>query len=217
MTRLQSPRAAFTDRPSKAPAPTTGGVPVQRAEELVASRERFLAYVRARVGDPELAEDILQDSLLRAVRAAPELRDEERLVPWFYRVLQNAIVDAYRRRGVERAHVTGLDPQDADELEAEVATPADEAMLCACFEPLVGALKPEYAELIESLDLRGEAPEAAAARLGITPNNLKVRRHRARQALRKRLEETCRVCAKHHCLDCTCQADGTELAAAAVV
>lgn len=196
---------------------TTGGVLVRGAEALVASRERFLAYVRARVRDPQLAEDILQDSLLRAVRAAPTLRDEERLVPWFYRVLQNAIVDAYRRRGVERAHVTELDARDADGLEAEAATPEDEAVVCACFEPLVGTLKPEYAELIESLDLRGEAPEAAAARLGITPNNLKVRRHRARQALRRRLEETCRVCATHHCLDCTCQQGGTEIAGDAAV
>ena len=129
---------------------------------------------------------------------------------------QNAIVDAYRRRGVERAHVTGLAPSDADTLAAGAATPEAEAVLCACFEPLVGTLKSEYADLIESLDLRGEAPEEAAARLGITPNNLKVRRHRARQALRKRLEETCRVCATHHCLDCTCRQDGKDARGAAV-
>ena len=95
-------------------------------------------------------------------------------------------MDAYRRRGVEQSRVTGLDARDADALgalEAVAATPEEEAVLCACFVPLVGALKPEYAELIELLDLRGEVTEAAAARLGITPNNLKVRRHRARQAL----------------------------------
>jgi RNA polymerase sigma-70 factor, ECF subfamily len=190
----------------------SGGV-----ERLLAGRDKFLAYVGSRIADPDLAEDVLQDSLLKALRAAPELKDESRLVPWFYRVLQNAIVDAYRRRGVERAHVTGLDPQDADALEAEAVAPEDEAVLCACFQPLVGALKPEYAELIQSLDLRGEAPEAAAERLGITANNLKVRRHRARQALRKRLEETCRVCATHHCLDCTCDRGGTEAAPEAAV
>ena len=223
MTRWEALPASDTDDPSAtiSPPPASGGgARIQTVEALVASRERFLAYVRGRVSDPELAEDILQEGLLRAVRAAPSLRDEERLVPWFYRVLQNAIVDAYRRRGVERAHITGLDPQDADALgavEAEAATPEEEAVLCACFEPLVGELKPEYADLIESMDLRGEAPEAAAARLGITPNNLKVRRHRARQALRKRLEETCGVCAEHHCLDCTCQASGMEGVGSAAV
>jgi RNA polymerase sigma-70 factor (ECF subfamily) len=169
--------------------------------ELIKSRDRFLEYVRARVADPELAEDILQDSLLRAVQAAPTLRQQDRLDPWFYSVLQHAIVDAYRRRGVEQRHVT---PADGAEPIAETD---DETILCACFEPLVSTLKPEYAELIRSLDLGGESPESAARRLGVTPNNLKVRRHRARQALRRRLEETCRTCAEHHCLDCTCRPD----------
>lgn len=49
-----------------------------------------------------------------------------------------------------------------------------------------------------------ESPAAVAADLGITRNNLKVRRHRARKQLRARLEDLCRLCAHHGCLDCTC-------------
>ena len=176
---------------------------------LLEGRERFLAFVRSKVGDPELAEDVLQEGLLKALRAAPEIRDEERLVAWFYRVLQNAVVDTYRRRGVERGRLTGLQGVDV-EAEPGEADAADEAALCECLRELVPVLRPEYGELIRALDLEGEAPEAAAARLGITANNLKVRRHRARQALRRRLEETCWVCAEHHCLDCVCRRDGTE-------
>ena len=167
-------------------------------DRLLDARDQFLGYVRKRISDPELAEDILQDSLLRAVRAAPDLRDEERLVPWFYRVLQNAIVDAYRRRGVEQAHVVVAEPPEI------AAEPEDDAELCRCFERLIPTLKSEYADLIQAVELGSESPEAAAGRLGITANNLQVRRHRARQALRRKLEETCRTCADHGCLDCTC-------------
>jgi RNA polymerase sigma-70 factor (ECF subfamily) len=167
-------------------------------DRLLDARERFLGYIRKRVGDDDLAEDILQDSLLRAIRAAPDLRDEERLVPWFYRILQNAIVDAHRLRGAERARVA---PVVVPEVIAE---PEDDAELCACFERLLPTLKPEYAEMIRAVELGNEPPTSAASRLGITPNNLKVRRHRARQALRQKLEETCRTCADHGCLDCTC-------------
>ena len=170
-------------------------------ERLLDAREQFLGYIRKRIEDPELAEDILQDSLLRAIRAAPELRDEERLIPWFYRVLQNAIVDAYRRRGVERERVVVA---EVPEIAAE---PEDDAELCRCFERLIPGLKAEYADLIQAVELSGESPDAAAGRLGITSNNLKVRRHRARQALRRKLEETCRTCADHGCLDCTCGRD----------
>ena len=168
---------------------------------LLGAREKFLNYIRKRIADPELAEDILQDSLLRAIQSMPSLRNEDRLVPWFYSILQHAIVDAYRRWGVEHKYVT-----DA-EGEGPAAEPEDEAVLCGCFRELIPTLKAEYAELIEALELGTESPEAAARRLGITPNNLKVRRHRARQALRKRLDETCRTCAEHVCLDCTCGRD----------
>ena len=176
--------------------------PTERQQALLESRDRFLGYVRKRVDDPELAEDILQDSLLRAIQAAPSLRQKDRLVPWFYSVLHNAIIDAYRRRGIASQRQVPLEGVDlADEAQE------DEALVCACFEPLVATLRPEYAELIRAVELGSETPQAAAQRLGVTPNNLKVRRHRARQALRQRLEQTCRTCAEHGCLDCTCRPD----------
>jgi len=172
-------------------------------EQLARSRERFLAFVKSRIDDPELAEDIVQTSLARAVESFDSLRAHDRVVPWFYTILRNAITDSYRQRG--KAREVELPP------EFDVADePEMERRLCECFSALLPAIKPEYAELIESLDLGDEAPEAAARRLGITANNLKVRHHRARQALRQRLDETCRVCARHHCLDCTCQEEGAE-------
>ncbi|MEO8169183.1 MAG: sigma-70 family RNA polymerase sigma factor [bacterium] len=168
--------------------------------QLVSGRAKFLGYVRKRVSDPELAEDILQDSLLRAVRSAPDIRDEERLVPWFYKVLHNAITDAYRKRSAETNRRLNY-AREAD----DVLTPEDERTICKCMNELIPTLKPEYAEVTRSIELDGEAPEVVAKRLGITRDNLKVRTYRARQALRKRLEETCRVCAVHHCLDCSCK------------
>ena len=82
-------------------------------------------------------------------------------------------------------------PEDLDaEDEPEV-----EQRLCECFRALLPMLKPEYAEVIEVLDLANESTEAATTRLGISANNLKVRHHRARQAARRKLEATCRVCA----------------------
>jgi RNA polymerase sigma factor (sigma-70 family) len=165
---------------------------------LIEARERFLAYLIGKVGDPELAEDLLQESLLKALRSSPNLRDEEQLIPWFFAILGNAVIDVYRKRG--------RDPGIADiELATSLPdTSEEQRKTCACFEALLPALKPEYAELIAALDLGNETAEHARRRLGISATNLKVRHHRARQGLRRRLEETCRVCAEHHCVDCTC-------------
>lgn len=169
---------------------------------LLKHRQELLGYLRNKIASPELAEDLLQDSLLKALRSAPGLHDEEKLLPWFYRILRNAVIDTYRSRGAAPGRVD----TDVDLLEAPAEpTAADEQSLCECFRLLVPTLKPEYAAMIERFELGTADAEAVALELGITRNTLKVRRHRARQALRQRLEETCRTCAKHGCLDCTCQ------------
>lgn len=175
--------------------------PADRLEAyLVENRAALLGFIRSKVGDDALAEDILQTSLLRALRAAPDLNDEERLAAWLYRIIRNAITDTYRR------HAAAARKLERFALEQpEAGLPAeDEAVLCACFKGLLPTLKPEYAELIEQMDLGEVSTEEMAERLDVTRNNLKVRHHRARQQLRQRLEETCRTCAVHGCLDCTC-------------
>ena len=168
---------------------------------LVGSLAELLAYARRKVGDPDLAADVVQESLLKALQAAEALRDQERLFAWFYRILDNTIRDLYRRRKTKVKH---MDPLTED-MEPAVMEEEKQAV-CQCLYALLPTLNPDYALLIETLELDDLPPQEMAERLGITRNNLKVRRHRARQQLRRRLEETCRVCAVHGCLDCSCQA-----------
>lgn len=179
---------------------------MKRVEDiLLRHRGKLLGFIRKRVSDPALAEDVLQEGLLKAIRSAGDLRDEQRLIPWFYQILQHAIIDTYRKRSVEAKYL------EAYAREAEIeAGPEDETVLCECFRELLPSLKPEYAELIEQLELQPGDPARLARQLQIQPNNLKVRRFRARQALRQRLEETCRMCAVHGCLDCTCRSGNLE-------
>jgi RNA polymerase sigma factor (sigma-70 family) len=148
-----------------------------------------------------LAADAVQESLLKALRSSGELRDDESAKAWFYRILRRTIIDLYRRddvhtRAVEKLKVE-LEQQASPDLDEERVT-------CQCMKALLPTMKPEYAELIERLDLGGESTEEASARLGISRNNLVVRHHRARQQLRERLELSCQSCATHGCLDCTC-------------
>lgn len=118
------------------------------------NHEALLGFIRSKVGDDALAEDILQDSLLKALRAAPEIDDEGSLETWLYRVVRNAITDAYRRhaaaaRRLERYALDQPDPAGWPEVPSE----ADETALCECVRGLLPALKPEYAEVLEAIDL----------------------------------------------------------------
>lgn len=176
------------------PTPTTA------EQHLAGARDRYLRFVRSRISDPDLAEDVLQDALLKALVAAPDIEDEERLSAWFYRVLRNAVVDAYRRRDVRQRRTEDLD----EALPLAEPQQDDELALCECFRDLLPLLNDDYAEVLRALDLGEEEPAAYAARMGITIANLKVRRHRARRALKARLQETCLLCSDHGCLNCTC-------------
>jgi RNA polymerase sigma factor (sigma-70 family) len=170
-------------------------------ETLAIERERFLAFVAKRVG-PDDAEDVLQGALVRALSHADDVRDDERVVAWFYRILRNAVADHWRARAAGRR---------ADEaIRAEpwpaAPTPDDDRTLCRCFEPLVATLPPDQARILRRVDLEEARPVDVAAEDGITANLAMVRLHRARRALRVRLLEACRACAKHGCLDCSCRA-----------
>lgn len=167
---------------------------------LQREREALLAFVRARLDDPALAEDVLHDALLRAVQAAPDLRDDERMTSWLYQIVRNAVTDTYRRRA---AATRRADAYAAEIASLAEAAPDDEARACACLGALVPSLAPGYAAVVEA-DLAGEDAAALAERLGVSRGALKVRRHRAHRQLRERLEQTCRTCAAHGCVDCTC-------------
>lgn len=171
----------------------------QSALALVPHLKAFQGFVRRRVNSSEIADDIVQDSLLRAVRAAPDLRDSEALLPWFYRILRNAVTDHYRRSDVAGRAIKRAAAEQKVTFEL-----VDQNEACACLIELLEELKPEYAELIREMDLGGVDLTTMSERLGIGRGNLKVRHHRARKSLHSLLERTCRTCATHGCLDCTC-------------
>jgi hypothetical protein len=119
---------------------------------------------------------------------------------------QAALTDFYRSRAADGRKVDGLLNELVVTGADSLPSPDSELMreICACMGRLIPTLKSEYADLVQRVDLGGEEPAAVAETAGITYNNLMVRLHRARQALRKSLEKSCGACTKHGCLDCTC-------------
>lgn len=166
-------------------------------------RKTFQRFLVRQVGNTADAEDILQESLLKALQQGEGLKRNEKIIPWFYRILRNATVDHFRRKGSEarRAESLHRDLNSAGQSDAQSQW---ERAVCRCFEGLLPALKPRYAELIRRVDLLNEAKLEVAADLGISVTTLSVALHRARQALRRRLEIFCGACSRELCLACAC-------------
>lgn len=167
---------------------------------LLDNHRRFLAFLERRVGDRALAEDILQDAFVRNLDKASAI-PEDGVVPWFYATLRNAVTDHYRRDEVRNRRLDAF----ARELERERAGDAEiDREICACVTRVAGTLKPEYADALQRIEIGGASLKDYAAEHGLTPGNAGVRVHRARQALKARLAESCGLCAEHGCVDCTC-------------
>lgn len=164
---------------------------------LLARLDEFVAFARKRTGDPGLAAEAVQESFLKALAHLDQLDDAERIDAWFYRILRNVIADLQRARRIAPAAF----PEDGEPAAAE----EDRRTACACVAALVEALPAPYASALRRVDLDGESMADAAAAEGISMANLKVRRHRARSELRELVQATCRMCAAHGCLDCTCR------------
>jgi RNA polymerase sigma factor (sigma-70 family) len=168
---------------------------------LLDQRRQFLQFVERRVGTRATAEDIIQAAYIRAMEQAGTLRSDESAVAWFYRILRNAVIDHYRHRAAEDRALEQWAKDLA--IEAQFDEPTQQ-IVCQCINGVLNKLKPAYREIILEVDLTENTLESFAKKSGITPGNAAVRAHRARQALKKQLILTCRTCAKHGCIDCTC-------------
>ncbi len=175
---------------------------------LLANHRRFLAFLEARVGSRHDAEELLQNAFVRSLQKGDEIRDSENAVAWFYRLLRNAVVDHYRRNAANHRLMETFAQQLSD--SGGRVDSALDRVICECVKELVPVLKAEYADLITQVDLQGTDVASVANSLGITPGNARVRLHRARIALRHEVERTCRTCATHGCIDCTCAKKDSE-------
>ena len=181
----------------EAPEPITQPT-AEVAATLVANHRAFLAFVERRVGNRDLAEEILQAAFVKNLDKFDTVR--ETAIGWFYRVLRNAIIDHRRRQAVvDKRHETFA-------AETELAGEDDElrGVVCKCVGELAGTLKPEYADALRQIEIDGVSVKDYAARAGISSNNAGVRVFRAREALRKQVVRACGTCATHGCVDCTC-------------
>jgi|TARA_B100000378_G_scaffold60320_1_gene44812 RNA polymerase sigma-70 factor (ECF subfamily) len=174
---------------------------VRRA--LVEGHRQILGFLRRRLGSGDEAEEVLQMFMLRAVERSADLRDVRSVRGWLSRILATTIVDHQRRASKRRKREEIVDPFDLEELSIEPDDELEET-ICNCLYKLLPTLKPEYAEVIWRIDLLEEPRDRVAASLGVSLNNITVRLHRGRQALKKRLEEMCMTCPVHGFLDCRC-------------
>ena len=180
----------------------SGQDPIQQIQN---ARAAILSFLRKRVGEDSVTQDLFQQSVLRAIEHQSSLRRREDAVAWFYSILRHALVDYLRKRVVEARGKETYRQALIHSGHGKVP-PFEEVAgnLCSCVYTILPSLRPSHAELIRRIDLGGESSNTVAQDLAMTRNNVRVRLHRARQVLRARLVAFCGRCCERDCRECWC-------------
>jgi RNA polymerase sigma-70 factor (ECF subfamily) len=171
--------------------------------------DRFVEYFRSKVfhyswlmcGQPEDAEEVAQETLLKVFASIDQLREPDRVRAWVFRIARNACLMQRRKSVFAPAHESALDELPADGEVPDTAERPDRALLHgelrAVLDRAIMELPAVYRPVVVLRDLEELSTEETAEILGLRPDAVKTRLHRARLALRQTLD-----CYLHnHCLD----------------
>jgi RNA polymerase sigma-70 factor (ECF subfamily) len=146
----------------------------------------LLAYaLRLCGGDRDRAEDVVQETLVRAWKHLEELDPEASPVrPWLFTVAHHLAIDAHRARRARPAEVS-----DAGLAAVPALDDLSGALDRIVVTDALGALSPEHRAVIVETYYRGRTVSEAAAVLGIPPGTVKSRCYYALRALKLALAE----------------------------
>lgn len=178
-------------RESELIARAQGGDRAAFAALVRAHQDEVYTLARRLVGDPHLAADIAQETLVRAWRALPKFRGDSKLSTWLHRITVNT---AWTHR--DRARRNAAIPLDEVAERAALPGPDDPETAGELLE-LRGRLRSALNQLPEGQrqvvvmkDVYGWSHAEISEAMGITVTAAKVRLHRARARLARDLEES---------------------------
>jgi RNA polymerase sigma-70 factor (ECF subfamily) len=148
--------------------------------------DRLYAVARLILRSADLAEDAVQEALVRAWQGLPTLRDPDRFDAWLYRLVVNACADQGRqlRRWSQEVRPLQLEPSTVDDTDAvAVREQLDRAFV---------RLKPEQRAVLVLHHYSGFPAAEIARMLGIPEGTARSRLHYATEAMRAALEADAR-------------------------
>lgn len=170
-----------------------------RSDRLAGYRPRVYRHLLAMTRDPAQADDLTQETFLRAVSRIDQLHDEGAALGWLYKIATNVMIDHERRTrlsGGVSADVGRCAETGAGEpiWHAQVVAPqaaAERAEMSECVDLRLAALPDDYRVVLLLHDGHGLTNPEIAQLLQCSVPTVKIRVHRARSRLRATLTDAC--------------------------
>lgn len=156
------------------------------------SYERIYRWALAKTGDPDDADDVAQETLVRLHKHIDKFDGRSAFTTWLYQVTRSAAADLHRKRSrrlrlAEKAK--GQAPTQTHEPRAQ-GPGLDERRATSLVRTYLEELSERQREVFELCDLQGYAPVEVGEMLELEPVTVRSHLFRARAAIRKRILES---------------------------
>lgn len=147
-------------------------------------RQPLLRYVRYKVGDMHVAEDIVQEVFIKAFRSIDTLKETQKFQSWLYTIATNTIYDHYRKHNMSLTDA--LDRADEEEMDESVMQELD-----CCLFSFLETLSPAHHDVLQALYFKELTLSEYAQKNDLNLSTVKSHAKRAKIALRDVLQECC--------------------------
>jgi RNA polymerase sigma-70 factor (ECF subfamily) len=161
---------------------------------LLPFRPQVQRHILAMIRDPLEAEELTQDTYVRALERRAQLRDPQAALAWLYRIATTVTLDRLRRR---RPSIVPLLDEEATAAAERQRPPSllesalERSEMSECVQGYLAALPDDYRIAILLHDAHGLSNPEISGLLGCSLATVKIRVHRARDRLRKTLRAAC--------------------------
>ncbi len=176
--------------------------PNQLPAPIIENQRRLLEFLKTFVTNEALPPAILRSAYKKGYEKAGEIKERETMMAWFFRMIRNGAIDQYAAAGEEKSHLERLVARSY--VVGKGADASLERALYNCVNGLLETLKPDNADMIRKIELEGKKLEDVAAEEKMAVANAATSLHRAREALKKKILQTCGACPTHASMDCAC-------------
>lgn len=157
--------------------------------------ERVNRFIRSLVKDPWVADDLMQETFLKVRNNLNSVREPEKLSSWIYRIAYNLCQDHFKALNKEAINGCELEGQSEplirESVPESIQTELEQHQMGSCVQQQIDCLPEALKTVLTFYDVLDFTHKEIAEILDITEENSKVRLHRARQQLKKILEEKC--------------------------
>ncbi len=164
-------------------------------DEFERYRAPLTRYIQYLVRDSADAEDLAQETFIRAHRQRETLRDPAALESWLYQIATHVSIDRMRQRAKAAERQVDEPVEElpiADQAQPSPLTVLQQDEMSACVQGYVARLSDTYKAVLLLHDADGLTAQEIAHLLELPLTTVKMRLHRARQQLQAALNDACK-------------------------